>query len=345
MDKIRIGVLGPSEIAYRRVIPSLKKIPNLEYIGVASADIQERLGKTKPDIQKHSLEKCKNAQKDFGGEIFLGYENLLSSDKVDCVYIPLPPALHYKWAKKALEYGKHVFLEKPFTISLAETKDLIETAQSKNLALHENYMFLYHSQLEFIKNEIANNILGDLRLIQINFGFPFRGDSDFRYNKFLGGGALFDCAGYTIKLASVLLGNTARIAFSKLNFINRYDVDIYGNAVVVNDDNLTANISFGMDNDYRCSLDIWGSKGSFFTDRIFTAPNDFEPVIKIKNSSGIFEKKLSADDHFENSARFFMDCMNDIKTRQANYSDILKQAELVEQLLNMSSLIKDKETV
>ena len=65
----------------------------------------------------------------------------LQHNEVDAIYLPLPPALHYKWGKKVLENGKHLLMEKPFTTSLAETQELLSLAEKKGLAVHENYIY------------------------------------------------------------------------------------------------------------------------------------------------------------------------------------------------------------
>jgi predicted dehydrogenase len=331
MKKQTIGILCPSEIAFRRFMPSLQKCTDLfDYVGVAVAGTDEWFGKA-PDtvILRSEREKADKFSNAYGGIVFESYHELLSSD-IDCVYIPLPPALHYRWAKQTIDYGKHVFLEKPFTTSLRDTKELLEMANEKQLAVHENYMFQYHSQIAFIQKEIEKGTVGKLRLIRIDFGFPFRGANDFRYNKALGGGALLDCGGYTVKLASMFLGDSAKIVHSQLNQNTGYEVDIYGNAVMINDEQVTAQLSFGMDNSYRCNLDIWGNKGSLFMDRILTAPDDFAPSVKIKTDTGVYETKLDPDDAFKKSIEFFHSCITNKEIRKENYCDIARQANIIE---------------
>ena len=282
MEKVRIGIICPSEIAFRRFMPAIQKCESAEYIGVAHANANEWYGDSNPDekLILSEKEKAENFQKEYGGKVFDSYADLLSSDDVDAVYLPLPPALHYRWGKKVLEAGKHLFLEKPSTISFETTKELTEIAEENDLALHENYMFQFHSQIDLIKKEIEKGTIGEVRLYRIAFGFPFRGKNDFRYNKELGGGALLDCGGYTVKLASILLGETAEIYVPKLNYRDDLDVDIYGSATMINDSGVTAQLSFGMDNSYKCELEVWGSTGTIFTNRILTAPVGFEPMLQ-----------------------------------------------------------------
>ena len=323
---MKIGIICPSEIALRRFLPALKLCNKFEFAGVAVADNSEWNGTLTEEMRNNEIKKAEN----FGGKIYSSYSEMINSPETHAVYIPLPPALHYQWGRKVLEAGKHLFLEKPSTISAETTKELIEIAEEKNLAIHENYMFQFHSQIDFIKSEIAKGTIGDIRLYRIAFGFPFRGTNDFRYNKSLGGGALLDCGGYTVKLANILLGDTAKIYAPKLNYRDDTDVDIYGSATMINDDGVTAQLSFGMDNSYKCELEVWGSTGTIFTNRILTAPVGFEPTVTIKNAEGEKNIVLPADDSFKKSIEKFGECIENKNVRRKNYSDILKQSELID---------------
>ena len=332
MNKIKIGVLCPSEIAFRRFMPAVKKLENFEYMGLSAATEREFSGTDSDEIKPSELEKANKFVEAHGGKLFKGYESLISSNEINAVYIPLPPALHFKWAKKALENGKHVLLEKPFTTNLSDTEALIELAKERNLAVHENYMFAFHSQIEWIKQKLSENVIGEIRLIRIDFGFPFRGANDFRYDKKLGGGALLDCGGYAVKLAGMFLGDSARVTTSKLNSKDGFEVDIFGSATLVNNDGLTAQISFGMDNSYRCNLEIWGSTGTLFTGRILTAPEGFEPTVVIKNAEGEQAFTLAADDTFKKSIDFFGRCINIDDTRISHYDEIKFQSAYVDEI-------------
>jgi hypothetical protein len=328
---INIGVLCPSEIAFRRFMPALMKSEDFNYIGIASANKEEWFGEPTEELVLAEKNKASKFMESYGGKVFANYQELLTSDEIDAVYIPLPPALHFKWAKAALENGKHVLLEKPFTTSLKDTETLIEIARDKKLAVHENYMFVYHTQIDYINNLISSKEVGDIRLIRIDFGFPFRGADDFRYKKALGGGALLDCGGYTLKLASLLLGKTAKVTTTHLNSKDGLDVDIYGNATLTNKDGLTAQVSFGMDNAYKCSIEIWGSTGTIYTNRILTAPDGFEPVVIIRQGNEERTVKLPADDTFRKSIAYFGKCIVNAQERVGHYNAIYRQSSLVEE--------------
>ena len=311
---MRLGILGTADITFRRFLPALQQCPDITYAGVAS----------------RTPEKAKPFQQQFGGLIYDSYDALLADESIDAVYVPLPPALHYEWGKKVLQAGKHLFMEKPFATSVAQTEELLALAEEKGLTVHENYMFLYHSQLDWIREQVSAGVLGELRLIRASFGFPFRGKADFRYDKALGGGALLDCGGYPVRLATELLGGDVKVTACRLNGGRGLDVDVYGTATLENDKGQVAQISFGMDNSYKCELELWGSTGCLHTGRIFTAPAGFEPTVSVQKQTGTETVTLPADDSFRNSIDVFCALAAQPKLRPAFAQRIALQSKLVE---------------
>lgn len=324
MERVKIGVLGTSDIAYRRFLPALLMDENFEYIGIASRD----LNKTQRFIDT------------YGGKGYKGYNDLIEDSTIQAVYISLPPALHGEWAEKALIAGKHILVEKPFTTSFVDTKRLIKLAQEKNLGIHENYAFLYHSQLAKIQEIISSGDIGSIYLIRTSFGFPFRSKEDFRYCKSLGGGALLDCGGYPLLLASRLLGDDVELATARLQYRDGFDVDLGGFATLVNNRGQGAQIAFGMDHSYKCELEVWGSKGTLLAPRVFTAPAEYEPELRITINGNEIQIEVPKDNQFFNSIRVFYGTIIDESVRIRRYEEISKQALLVSKFTNISTNIK-----
>ena len=339
---IRFGIICPSEIAFRRFMPALQKASDrIQFAGIAYSSPEEwfsDVSKVSPEtINEQQERECNKAQTfidAFGGKIYKGYQTLIESKNIDAIYLPLPPALHFKWAKMALENGKHVFVEKPSTTCLADTDELIRIASEKGLALHENYMFIFHDQLKAIDDVVASGEIGDVRLYRISFGFPRRAQNDFRYNKALGGGALLDAGGYTMKYASYLLGETAKVVTAHVNYLPEFEVEMYGSATMVNEKGTTAQLAFGMDNDYKCEIEIWGSQGTISSNRILTAPVGFVPSYTIKKNQEVETRELPADDAFFKSIIKFKDCLESDAVRKENYEVIHRQEVLVEQFMS-----------
>lgn len=343
---MKIGIICPSEIALRRFMPALQLVDEMEFVGLGVCSKEERFGSA--DVSEEEVSKVLNNEYEkaqifiekYGGKIFESYESIVCSDEIDAIYIPLPPALHFKWAKRALECGKHVLVEKPSTISAEDTQEMVNIAKEKNLALHENYMFMFHHQLDAIEGIIQSGVIGDVRLYRISFGFPMRAANDFRYNKALGGGALIDAGGYTIKYATRLLGETAKIRYAQLNSIDGFEVDMYGSAALVNNEGVTAQIAFGMDNNYKCDLEVWGSKGCLTTGRVLTAPVGFTPTVTLRNGNEEKTEMLPADDAFKKSIEWFLKCISNKEDREKNYKALIKQASLVDEFKELAEKSK-----
>jgi len=335
---IRLGIICPSEIALRRFLPSITNLSEFEFIGVAIANETEWEGANDYLINNERLKALKFTDQ-YGGKIFDSYTSIIESPNIDAIYLPLPPSLHYKWAKMALLSGKHILIEKPATTSFDYTNDLVTIAERKGLAIHENYMFVFHKQLTTLNKIIANGEIGEVRLYRITFGFPRRTPNDFRYNKELGGGALLDCGGYTIKYASLILGKTAKIVYANSNYINDFNVDIFGSAALVNDRGTTVQIAFGMDNSYKCDLEVWGSKGYLTSGRVLTAPTGYIPEVTLQIGNETIKRKLPADDAFMKSITIFQHCIENEIVRKKNYNEILKHAELVNEFIEKSNKI------
>lgn len=343
---IRIGVICPSEIAFRRFLPSLRHAEVFQYAGVAIASPEEWFGEKVNIVEQEAIKHVQNSEKDkaqkfvdtYGGKVFEGYGTMISSDEIDAIYLPLPPALHFKWAEKALLNNKHVFVEKPSTTCLRDTQKLIEIAKERNLALHEDYMFIFHDQLEAINDIVRSGEIGDVRLYRITFGFPRRDAKDFRYNKALGGGALLDAGGYTMKYATKLLGLSGKLVVATANYLPEYEVDMYGSATMVNDEGVVAQLAFGMDNDYKCEVEIWCSKGTLTSSRVLTAPTGFIPNCTIKKNQEYETRVLPADDAFLKSILRFDLCIKDDAVRMENYELIEHQAALVDKFRELSTM-------
>ncbi len=309
---MRLGILGAADIAKRRFLPALELINDLHFQGVAVSS-PDRGNAGEEIVEKH------------GGQVYRGYEQLLEDKEVDAVYVPLPPSLHYKWAKKALLAGKHVFLEKPSTTSLEETLELIRIADGRKLVIVENYGFVQHPQIKIIQDIIESKRLGDVRNIRTAFGFPRRSDSDIRHSKELGGGALLDAGGYAIHAGMVFLGETAEVESISLNYLNDFDVDMYGCLTMKNNDGQTLQAMFGMDCFYKCELEVWLEKGYIRAPRFYTAPPDLEPEIIVNSREREEVIKAEKTDQFAQRINFFVECCNDEDKRKQSYNSIAGQ--------------------
>jgi predicted dehydrogenase len=89
-------------------------------------------------------------------------EELMSSPDIDAIAVITPVWTHYELARAALEHGKHVFVEKPFTSTTAQAEDLIELAARKNLKIMVDHTFLFTGAVQKIKQLLQEGALGKL---------------------------------------------------------------------------------------------------------------------------------------------------------------------------------------
>jgi hypothetical protein len=149
----------------------------------------------------------------------------------------------------------------------------------------------------------------------------------------LGGGALLDAGAYVIKIAQYFLGYDLAVAAANLTFDPERKVEIWGGAYLKQNHGVSfAEIAFGFDNFYQCNLDLWGSKGKIYTNRIFTAPPGYAPEIVLETSSGKETIKLEPDHHFENMLRHFYQIITSGKGMETEYTQNINQGRLIEEL-------------
>ena len=95
-------------------------------------------------------------------QTFRTLEEMLADDKVELVIVNTPNYTHFEYAKKALEAGKHVVVEKPFTVRIEEGQQLIDLAKEKGLLLSVYQNRRYDSDFKTFKKVIDQKLLGDL---------------------------------------------------------------------------------------------------------------------------------------------------------------------------------------
>lgn len=143
------------------------------------------------------------------------YEELLSDDSIDIIYVAVPNRQHIDHILKALHAGKHVLCEKAITMNSAELTEAMKLAEEKNLILAEAMtifnMPLYHE----LKSQIDSDRFGKLKMIQAPFGSYKEPDPTNRFfNPELAGGALLDIGTYAVSFARWFLSAQPKVVAS-----------------------------------------------------------------------------------------------------------------------------------
>ncbi|MGN6539389.1 MAG: Gfo/Idh/MocA family oxidoreductase [Ginsengibacter sp.] len=140
-------------------------------------------------------------------------EAMLADDLVELVIVNTPNYTHYEYAKKSLEAGKHVIVEKPFTIDVSQANDLIELAKKQNRVLSVYQNRRYDSDYKTIKKVVSQNLLGELVEVEMHFD-RFREELSPKVHKETpgpGAGVLYDLGSHLIDQALQLFGKPEKI--------------------------------------------------------------------------------------------------------------------------------------
>jgi predicted dehydrogenase len=139
------------------------------------------------------------------------YDKLIADPDIDAIYNPLPNGLHGKWTRAALDAGKHVLCEKPFTANAAEAREIAELAATSDRVVMEAFHYRYHPLTLRVEEIIASGELGKLQRVETTLCFPLPKFSDIRYNYSLAGGATMDAGCYAVNMARTFGGSTPEV--------------------------------------------------------------------------------------------------------------------------------------
>ncbi|MBO4796280.1 MAG: Gfo/Idh/MocA family oxidoreductase, partial [Verrucomicrobia bacterium] len=190
--KIRWGILGTGKIA-NKFASEFSHTASAELAAVASRDLE----RARSFAAAHQIPKA-----------YGSYEELLNQEDIDIIYIGLVNSAHYPVTRQALLAGKPVLCEKPFTLHVEQTQELIQLARQKNLFLMEGLWTRTFPVIDRVKEIVSSQKYGKVTLAQMDFGFIGNLDSKGRLmNPELGGSALYDVGIYPLTTAQHFLGD------------------------------------------------------------------------------------------------------------------------------------------
>jgi len=145
-ELIRFGVIGYGYWG-PNVVRNLNQLEKAEVLAVCdtSAAARQRIQKAYPDV-----------------DVTSDPAELMRSPEIDAIAVVTPVWTHYELAKAALEHGKHIFVEKPFTSNTAQAEELIELAAKKNLKIMVDHTFLFTGAVKKIRQVLDEDALGKL---------------------------------------------------------------------------------------------------------------------------------------------------------------------------------------
>ena len=208
----RWGVLSTAKIGREHVLPAIADAENGVLSAVASRD----------PAKARALADRFGAPHAFGS-----YDELLASDVVDGVYIPLPTSQHVEWTARAIEAGKHVLVEKPLALKAGDIEPLIGLRDRHKVLVCEAFMVVYHPQWIKVRELIRSGAIGRLRHVQGAFSYYNVDPGNMRNKLDLGGGALPDIGVYPTVSTRFATGKEPVRVQATIERDQKFGTDIY----------------------------------------------------------------------------------------------------------------------
>jgi len=194
--KIRWGILGTGRMA-RDFAAGLRYVGGAELAAIGS----------RAAAKSALFARMTGARRAHGS-----YEALVSDPELDVVYVATPHAMHKSHCLLALEAGKAVLCEKPFTLDAEEAKAVIAVARRRKLFCMEAMWMHFLPGMQKAVELIRTGAIGEARMLTADFGYPTEFDPQGRsFNAALGGGALLDRGVYPLALAWRLFGKPDQV--------------------------------------------------------------------------------------------------------------------------------------
>ncbi|BCJ59974.1 Gfo/Idh/MocA family protein [Micromonospora endophytica] len=254
----RWGILATGHIA-ARFAEDLRLVPGAELVAVGSrtAETAQRFA------QRHGVPRA-----------YASWAELAADAEVDVIYVATPHAAHYEAARTCLEAGRPALVEKPFTLDLATTTELVDTARTAGVFLMEAMWMRCNPLILRVRELIADGAIGTVTGVRADFGVegPFPPEHRMRARA-LGGGALLDLGVYPVSLAHLLLGTPQHVrAWAKLG---PEGTDENTGLVFGYDSGAIATLSCGMVGASGLTASITGTAGRIELPEPFFRPGGF----------------------------------------------------------------------
>ena len=261
------------------------------------------------------------------------YDALLEDGDVEAVYISLPNGMHAGWSMRALEAGKHVLCEKPFSRRATDVEQAFDAAERADRLLMEAFMYRHNPQTRRLTELVEQGAIGRLRHVRSAFSFAMDDpDVNVRNNAELEGGALMDVGCYCISGSRLLAGEPLHVYGERETGDSGVDVRFAASMRFAGD--VTAQFDCGIVLFGRDELEAVGDEGALFLDDPWHCR---EPAIELRTAGdGRSAKVERIETDLAHSYRLELENLSDAIRGQAEpllgRADALGQARAIEAL-------------
>ncbi|HEY2073380.1 MAG TPA: Gfo/Idh/MocA family oxidoreductase [Gaiellaceae bacterium] len=277
MARVKWGILSTADIN-RKVIPGAHASDEIDLVAVASRD------QARADAYAREWD----IPRAYGS-----YEALLADPEIEAVYISLPNTLHAEWSIKALEAGKHVLCEKPFSRHPDEVEAAFDTAAREGRLLTEAFMYRHNPQTKKLAELVADGAIGELRLVRSTFSYSLYDETNIRLRTDVDGGALMDVGCYCVSGSRLLAGEPTGVHGDA--WIGPSGTDWVFTGLMHFPGDVLATFDCGTAMPNRDELEAVGSEGSIFLDDPWHCVH---PVIELRRGDEVERIELPYADSY-----------------------------------------------
>lgn len=325
MRKIAWGIIGLGNIA-NKFAQTLQLMDEVELKGVAS----------------RNKDKSVNFGNLFGihsDRCYGSYQELVEDKSIEAIYIAVPHVFHKEIAILCLNNKKAVLCEKPVTMNENEIKEVVKTARENNTFFMEAMKTRFLPINQIVKQRINDGSLGEVRLLQADYGFNAQFDPMNRlFNKDLGGGALLDVGIYNVSYSSFIFGNNP-ISFSSELYMGETEVDESVSINLLYKGGKHALLYSAINLDTIRAANIIGTKGRISVPRFSNADTAYILI------NGIEEKIHIPFDinGMEYQIREVCKCINEgnVQSDIMSWNDSIEIMKLMDKIPHSNKMIKD----
>jgi len=308
---VKWGIVSTADIN-RKVIPGAHASDKVELLAVASRD------RARADAYAREWE----IPRAYGS-----YEALLDDPEVEAVYISLPNTLHAEWSIKALEAGKHVLCEKPFTRHPEEVDAAFDVAERTGRLLSEAFMYRHNPQTAKLVELVAGGAIGELRLVRSAFSYSLYEEDNIRLRTDVEGGALMDVGCYCVSGSRLLAGEPVSVDGEAWYGPSGTDWVFGGLLRFPSDVLATFDCGTAMPN--RDELEAIGSEGSIFLDDPWHCVH---PVIELCRDGDVERIEIERRDSYRLELENMSDAIRGEAELLLGRDDAMGQARTLEAL-------------
>jgi predicted dehydrogenase len=313
----RWGVISSANIGVKAVIPAIQASRNGRLVAIGSRDLAraERV-----------------ALRERGVRAYGSYEAVIEDPDVDAVYIPLPNAQHMEWTIRALRAGKHVLCEKPLGLTANETRQMFDASEQSGVLLMEAFMYRFHPQIAWAREQVAAGRIGPVRLIRSAFVFDIRSNPEnIRLSAPLGGGSLMDVGCYPLSLCRVFFDGAPLRAVALTTEPAGAEVELGVCAALDFGEGRRALIDSSFELPWRQFAEVIGEQGRITIPFPFT-PGRVETAVRVDVGSEAWERRFPAVDQYQLQVEHFADCAQQGLPPALTRADAVAQAEAIEMI-------------